>query len=115
MNDLADLLSVVYELGIWPEDPRSEAGRARFKSALRIFRKVLEHEWVKNLLNKRQKIRIIEICGGTGIGGVGLAKVIQEKGLDIELYITDLREDALRIAESWGSEELNINIKTITL
>jgi len=115
MNELANLLTAMYKLGIWPEDPKSKEGKARFKYALKVFRGLLDHEWIKTSLKRKRKIRILEICGGTGIGGVGLAKALQEKGSEVELYVTDLREDALKIAKSWGTEELNTTVKTFKI
>jgi hypothetical protein len=88
----------------WVEDPYSEAGRRRYGEALERFRKVLNHSWFKPLLSKR--LRVVELCGGTGIGGIALTKALRLKGAEAELTILDLRGKALEVAERWGGEEL---------
>lgn len=42
-----------------------------------------------------------------------MSKILKELGINIKLTIIDLREDALRIAEKWGMEELDDKVKVI--
>ena len=99
----------LYSLGIWPTDPYSESSQKRFREAIEIFRGLMRHNWFQDLLSKR-RVSILDICAGTGIGGVALAKVFLEEGIDINLLLTDIREDDLKLGSKWGSEVLGIDV-----
>lgn len=73
--------------------------------------KLLEHPWVRNFVKKRQ-IRILEICGGAGFGGIALSKILLEQNLDVDLMITDLRKEVLKKAKKWGERVLKKKIFT---
>jgi len=98
-------LERVYRMGIWLEDPYTNEGRERFERALDFMRKAVKHPFIENIL-KLRKIRILELCGGTGIGGIALGKALSEKGVDVDLLITDLRASALEIAKRWSMDVL---------
>lgn len=98
----------------FPEDPRSTLGTQRYQKAVKKFRIVVKHEWFGDII-RRKKIRILEICSGMGIGGVALAKVLGEKNVDVDLILTDLRDDALKIAKEWGSRKLGKDIEIIKI
>ena len=110
-HELSKELSRFYSIFGWPEDPYSVAGKERFKVAIEKMRKLVEHEYLKELVGTKDVIKILELCGGTGIGGVALAKVIKDLGKSVELMVTDLREEALATARRWGSEVLGINVE----
>jgi len=57
----------------------------------------------------------LEICGGVGFGGIALTKILSEKNIDVEILITDLREDSLRKAENWSKKMGIKNIKTMIM
>ena len=103
------LIEKLYALDIWPTDPYSEFNQKRFREAIEVFDKLMEHNWLQELLRK-EKIRILEICAGTGIGGVALAKVLMERGVDVELLLTDIREEDLKLGSKWGSDVLGRKI-----
>ncbi len=94
-----------YKLFPWVEDPFSLEGKVRYESALKFFRQLLEHDWLKELLS-RGELSLVDICGGTGIGGVALAKVIAERGAKVRLTVVDLRDSALKVAEKFSAAEL---------
>ena len=71
---------------------------------------LVSHEWVQNIISRR-KVKVLEICGGTGIGGIALAKVLVSKGVDVDLLTTDLRGSALEIAKKWSREVLGRDIR----
>lgn len=103
MTDLDEL----YQLLVWPEDLDSDAGRRRFESALNAFR---------GLTFQAKAYTLIDVAGGTGIGGIALAKAIQEKGYEVErLIITDLRASALRKAEEYSQRVLGFRAETYVL
>lgn len=104
------VITELYSLDIWPMDPRSEEGRKRFEEAKEQFKKLLTHEWIKKLIEKKE-VRILEICAGTGIGGVALSRVLLDAGVNVKLMFTDIRNESLKVAEEWGKEELGIEVK----
>ena len=108
-----ELLKSFYDVFAFPDDPRSEAGLKRYEKAVRRFQVLVEHEWFKALIQNKSQINILEICSGMGIGGVALAKVLSKKNIDINLTLTDLRENALKIAKEWGYKELKKDIRVI--
>ena len=108
---MVEEISRLYRLLKWPEDPESGEGRRRYAEALERFRKALSHEWFSELLSKK-RISIADVCGGTGIGGVALAKVMQEAGVEVELTVIDLRKEALKRAETLSEKELGKKAKT---
>lgn len=107
---LAEKLQKAYGLGIWPEDPRTKEGYARYQASLNYFRKLLEHDWLGEMVRKKE-ITVLEICAGAGIGGVALARSLMDKKCIVKLILTDVREDVLRIGKKWGAEELGIDIE----
>lgn len=111
MNSLTKKLEKVYKLVGWIEDPFTQAGRKRYENFIKLFDNLIEHEWISQLLKKR-KIKIADVCGGTGIGGVALAKVLS-KYTSIELYVIDLRQSALNIAKRFSKQELSVEAITI--
>jgi ubiquinone/menaquinone biosynthesis C-methylase UbiE len=110
-SEFSGRLSKFYSTYIWPDDPLSEQGKQYFERAEKFMEKVIEHCWIKEIISKNKNLKILEICGGSGFGGVALSKVLKENGVNIELLITDLRKDALNIGKDWGSEILGKDVK----
>ncbi|MGC8949316.1 MAG: methyltransferase domain-containing protein [Thermoprotei archaeon] len=106
-------LEKFYEIFLWPENIHSEDGAERYINALTRFKNLVTHSWITSLLSSKDHLRVIDICGGTGIGGIAFAKVLKELGKNVELTIVDLRESALRKAEEFG--KLELGFKPITL
>jgi ubiquinone/menaquinone biosynthesis C-methylase UbiE len=98
-------LESFYKLFPWPEDPYIPEGRGRYDSALKFFRELVKHRLFEDIITKKE-LRVLDVCGGTGIGGVALAKALSERGAKVRLTILDLREAALRTAEKFSAEEL---------
>ncbi len=97
MSGLEELLERVYEILPWGDDLRDPKVRSRFEESMNDFKRLLDHEFLKNIVGK-STVRIVDVCGGGGIGGIALAKVLAGKGVRVELIVNDLRESALRIA-----------------
>jgi uncharacterized UPF0146 family protein len=112
MGSPAERLERFYKLFPWVEDPFAPGGRARYETALKFFRQLLEHEWLKELL-PRGELSLLDICGGTGVGGVALAKALAEQGVKVRMTVCDLRESALRVAERFSAAELGSPARTI--
>lgn len=107
-------LSEFFSIFPWPDDPDSQEGKEYFERTVKFMEKLLEHQWIKQLL-KKKKVKILEICGGVGFGGIALTKILSEKNIDVEILITDLREDSLRKAENWSKKMGIKNIKTMIM
>lgn len=107
-------LEELYSVYRWIEDPFSEEGRKRFKSACNAFNKILSHEWVRNIVNSRDEITIMDVCGGTGIASIALAKTILniDRNKTLRVVIVDLRKNALEIAKQFSKRELGIEAET---
>jgi len=70
-------LSLFYRLYPWVEDPYTPEGRSRYEAALRLFRELVRHRWLEELSAKGE-LKVLDLCGGVGIGGVALAKALRE-------------------------------------
>lgn len=99
-------LSRLYSVFVWPHSPENQEGKEYYESALRFMKTLIDHSWMKRMIAKKKDIKILEICGGAGFGGMALSKVLSEKSVKVDLLITDLRKDALNIAKKWGSKVL---------
>jgi len=104
--DLSNVEKVL-ELIEWPEDIDTKKGRERFQYAIRSFR---------NLDFPQKKYVILEVAGGSGIGGIALAKSLMERNCEIsELVITDIREKILEKAREFSKRELGFEAKTYVI
>lgn len=108
---MKDKLSEFFNIFPWPDNPESEEGKNYFNSTIKNMEKLLKHPWLKEIL-KKKKIKILEICGGAGFGGIALSKLLLEKDLEIDLTITDLRKEVLNRAKKFGERILKRNIVT---
>jgi len=93
-----------YSLGIWPEDPYSGQGKKRYETALKDMETLLSNKRLQKLIEKRE-VKVLEVCGGTGIGGIALSKVLTNRGISVDLLVTDLRGEALEAARKFSYEE----------
>lgn len=98
----------LYRLLPWVEDPFTNEGFNRYRESISDFTKVVEHKWFKELLDNKRKIKIVELCSGTGIGGIALAKVLLNLGIDVDLTLVDIRYSALAKAVDFGLKELGL-------
>lgn len=107
-------LARFYSIFPWYDDPWDEAGQRYFELTLGFMEKLINHPWIKELQGK-ERVRILEVCGGAGFGGVSLAKRFKERGTEVELAVTDLREEALERAARWGKEVLGEEVRARVL
>ncbi len=115
MSESHENLERLYELDIWPQNPESPIVKKRYSKAISDFKNLINHEWFQEILRRKNSIRILEICSGTGLGGIALAKVLKESGKKVELILSDVREKALSIGEKWGSDELGEKIRVVNI
>lgn len=101
--DEAARLSRFYSVFPWAEDPYSDEGRGRFEGALKDMEVLLGCEALRSLLGKGE-VRVLEVCGGTGIGGAALCRALSSRGVSVDLLVTDLRVEALEVAERFCRE-----------
>ncbi|AJC72062.1 SAM-dependent methyltransferase [Thermococcus guaymasensis DSM 11113] len=83
-------------------DPKSEVAQRRF-IALRSF-----FNWAvkEGLLPDRRKLRILDLCAGTGIAGAALYETLREWGYEPSLTVVDKRKEDLLLVEEWVSGEV---------
>lgn len=112
-DELVDKLEEYYRICCWPEDLESGVGKKRFEEACRVFRSLIKHEWIGELLRHRNKVKVLDIYGGTGIGGLALARVLMDEGLGVELIVNDLRDSALENAKGYAKRLLNLDIEVL--
>ena len=108
-----ELMERVYTILRWPEDIRTKEGRARFEEALKRFRELIKHDWIRKAIKGKARVVVLDLCGGTGIGGIALAKVLVEEGVAVDLIVNDVRENALRKAIEFSKEILGFEAKII--
>lgn len=71
--ELSMELSEFYKTYIWSDDPLSEWGKKSFEGALKFMEILISRNWIKDIISKKQDIKVLEVCGGAGIGGVALS------------------------------------------
>jgi predicted O-methyltransferase YrrM len=107
-----DRLRDFYGLKLWPMDPMSIDGRRRFDEAINYFRSMVDHDFIKTLLSGKERVDVLEVCGGTGLGGVALAKVLIERGYNVSLLVTDIREEDLDKVSLWLDDVDMLELRT---
>ncbi len=85
-------------------DPESEKARKRYKALKDFFNWTVK----KALLPAGKKLRILDLCAGTGIAGAALFEVLREWGVDASLTLVDKRKDDLLKVESWLSDDREV-------
>ncbi len=105
-------LEILYRISPWPED-LAGSGRRRFKEAYNIFSNVVEHRWFREFLSGKKSVLVLDLCGGVGVGGLSLAKVLIERGFSVGVVINDLRASALERAKFYAKELLGLDIDVV--
>ncbi len=82
-----------YKVAKWIDTPDAPTSMKRFDETLVEMRSMVEYDWLSNQLKRKSSVKILDICGGWGIGGVALSKAIREKNKGTKLTILDLRRD----------------------
>ena len=101
-----------YRVSSWSED-LGGSGRRRFEEARGVFSRILDHVWFRDLFSGKRVLSIIDVCGGTGVGGLALASVLVERGFGARLVVNDLRRSALEKAELFGKELLGLGVEVV--
>jgi len=96
-------------------NPYKPGGYKRFLEALRVVDSIVEHKFIRDIIKRRNKVRILDVCSGYGIGGIALAKVMEEHKKQVDLTLVDIREEVLIRAKKWSIEVLRKPAKTLVL
>lgn len=103
-------IAEVLDLIEWPEDINRD--KTRYERALKEFLEVFN----KIKLNYDFPLTILEVAGGTGIGGIAITKALISLGFAVQrLIITDIREEALSKAKEFSKQELKVEADTFRL
>ncbi len=113
-NTESKSLSRFYSSLSWPEDPYSEQGRKRYEAAMKHMEALLSSKRLQKLV-ERKEVKVLEVCGGTGIRGIALSKVLTNRGIAVDLLITDLRGKALEAARKFSYEETGREAGTVLI
>ncbi len=97
----------------WVEDPSEKGFKTRYEGLVNGFRKALDHKLVKPVL-RRGRIRVLDVCGGTGIGAVSFVKALNGR-CKVEPWVVDLRRQALKTAAEWSPAEIGEPVRTVVL
>ena len=108
-----EYLERLYSVVPWAEDPSDKNFRLRYEKLVNGFRKALDHELVKHIFQK-DRIRILDLCGGTGVGAVSFVKALDGR-LKVEPWVVDLRRQALETAVKWSSAEIGEPVRTAVM
>lgn len=83
-------------------DPNSEVAQNRFIGLRSFFNWAVK----EGLFPERRKLRILDLCAGTGIAGGALYETLREWVYDVSLTVVDRRKDDLFLVEEWVSGEV---------
>lgn len=111
---MSECISSFYKIYPWPELLEEKEGKRRFEEALENLKLLLSHEWFRNILSRKSRVRILDLCGGTGLGGIALCKLLSLENVDFELIVCDIRREALVKAEDYARSILGVSVRTLT-
>ncbi len=94
-------LEELYKYLNWPMRPGEEAAEIRFWAAVDFFEEQLKTHPGFEGIRRRNTIRILDVCSGTGIGGVAAAKAFVDQGYKVFLVALDKRRNDLVYVEKW--------------
>jgi len=107
-------LEKLYSLVKWEDDISTEEGRARYEQIKGEMKQIAEHEWLSPLLSGKA-MRVLDLCGGAGIAGIAMVKVLMESKKGCTLTIVDLREKALETSRLLCHQETGLKPETYVL
>jgi methylase of polypeptide subunit release factors len=107
-------LEVFYTLHPWIEDLETYEGLKRYREVVELMERVTSHPWFRELVESRKRIKIIDVCSGTGIGGIALSRVLRDRGVEVALTLVDLRLSALEKGRKFAVRELGFEPLIVT-
>ncbi len=110
-------LEKLYRVFPWPEDIESQEFMKRFDQVEKFLRRVIEHPWIRDAVLKKNRLRVLDLCGGTGIAGIALAKVLIDQDKNVDITVIDKRRSALEKASLLAKKVLDkgYELKTIAM
>jgi len=85
-------------------DPSSEQAQRRFIGAQSFFSWAFKEE----LIPYGRKVKILDLCAGTGLAGAALVEALREWGYESKLVVVDKRKEDLVRVEEWLSGETDV-------
>jgi SAM-dependent methyltransferase len=85
-------------------DPESEVAQRRYLSLRAFFNWAIKEA----LLPEGRKLRILDLCAGTGIAGAALLETLREWNVEGSLTIVDKRKDDLIKVDAWLEDEREV-------
>ncbi|GAB6136263.1 class I SAM-dependent methyltransferase [Thermococcus prieurii] len=82
--------------------PKSDIAQNRFIGLRSFFNWAVK----EGLFPERRKLRILDLCAGTGIAGGALYETLHEWGYEASLTVVDKRKEDLLLVEDWVSGEV---------
>jgi len=107
-------LEVFYTLHPWIENFETAEGLKRYREVVELMERVTSHPWFRELVESRKRVKIIDVCSGTGIGGIALSRVLRDRGVEVALTLVDLRLSALEKGRKFAVRELGFEPLVVT-
>jgi SAM-dependent methyltransferase len=85
-------------------DPSSESAQRRYLSLRAFFNWAIKEA----LLPEGRKLRILDLCAGTGIAGAALLETLREWNVGGSLTLVDKRKDDLLKVDAWLNGESEV-------
>ncbi|MEB3859718.1 MAG: class I SAM-dependent methyltransferase, partial [Desulfurococcales archaeon] len=105
-----DEMERFYRVFPWEED--RDFFKRRVEEGRRLFEDLLGHEWLSPLQGMGE-VRILDVMGGTGIGGASLALALLGRGVEARVTVLDVRASALELARRYSRELLELDVTTV--
>jgi len=100
--ELEKKLEAMYQVFPWDASENIE-------KAYQALRNILAHSSMEKLLRERKEgVRVLDICGGIGVAGIALSRLLLERGYSVKLYVNDLRRSALEKARTLSRKLLGL-------
>ena len=103
-------MEAIYSVFPWPED--EESYKRRVEEARERFTALLGHEWLSSTAGK-SRVRVLDLMGGTGVGGVGMALALSRLGTVVDVTVVDARESALARAREYARSLYGIRVEAV--
>lgn len=106
-------LEELYKVAPWPMRPDDPRAQDRFAKILELFTFLLgDHPFFKPLVSKRL-VKVLDVMAGSGIAGAAFAKALTEKGLKVDLTVSDIRSSDLQLVHVWLRGVKRVKIRTV--
>ena len=107
-------LDKLYSVLKWTYHPYREEdeSEAQYRKYVENFDLLMRRGFFEHIV-KRGRASILDVFAGYGHGGIALANVLMEKGVEVSLVFVDLREDAVRVSVEYAREKGISNVESV--